>query len=87
MIIFFNKCYSSRCDCLQLIPEAGYVYRLQGRDEVKWRPEQEASFTLPCSNSMSIGSKGTVLKKILMTLSELFGARGFVPPCPPSIRP
>jgi len=48
---------------------------MQGRSEVRWRPEQEASLTPPCSNLRSFVSRFTVLKKILVTLLGLFGAR------------
>ena len=47
---------------------------VQGRNEVRWRPGQEASSTPPCSNLRSFGSKCTVLKKIFVTLLGLFGA-------------
>jgi len=65
----------------------------QGRNEVGWRPGQEASLAPPCSKLRSLGSKFTVLKKVLVTLLGLFGpprghsapqswlgARGIVPP-------
>ena len=45
----------------------------QGRNEVRWRPGQEASLAPPCSNLRSFGSKCTVLKKVLVTLLGLFG--------------
>jgi len=38
-----------------------------GRNEVRWRPRQEASLTPPCSNLRSVRSKSTVLKKGLVT--------------------
>jgi len=41
----------------------------------------------PCSNLTSSGRKCTVLKTVLVTLLGLFGARGIVPPFPPSLRP
>ena len=47
---------------------------LQGRNEVRWRPGQEASLAPQCSNLRSFGSKRTVLKKVLVTLLGLFGA-------------
>ena len=56
----------------------------QGRSEVRWRPGQEASVAPPCVNLSSFGSKCTMLKKVLVTLLGLFGARGVVPP---SLRP
>jgi len=46
----------------------------QGRNEVRWRPGQEASLAPPCSNLRSFGSKSTVLKKVLATMLGLFGA-------------
>jgi len=45
----------------------------QGRNEVRWRPGQEASLAPPCSNLRSFGSKCIVLKKVLATLLGLFG--------------
>ena len=48
---------------------------MQGRNEVRWRPGQEASLAPPCSNLRSFESKSTVLKKVLATLLGLFGAR------------
>jgi len=48
--------------------------RLQGRNEVRWRPGQEASLAPPCLKLRSSGSKFTVLKKVLVTLLGLFGA-------------
>jgi len=46
----------------------------QGRNEVRWRPEQEASVATPCSTLWSFGNKCTVLKKVLVTLLGLSGA-------------
>jgi len=46
----------------------------QGRNEVRWRPGQEPSLAPPCSNLRSFGSKYTLLKKVLATLTGLFGA-------------
>jgi len=46
----------------------------QGRNEVRWRPGQEASSAPPFSNLRSLGSKCTVLKKALVTLLGIFGA-------------
>ena len=45
----------------------------QGHNEVRWRPGQEASLAAPCSNLRSFGSQCTALKKVLATLSGLFG--------------
>jgi len=47
-----------------------------GRNEVRWRPGQEASFVSRCSNLRSFGSKGTAMKKVLVTFRrfpQLFG--------------
>jgi len=44
------------------------------RNEVRWRPGQEASLAAPCSNLRSFGSKCTVLKNAFVTLLGLFGA-------------
>jgi len=52
----------------------------QGRNEARWRPGQEAPLAPPCSNLRSFGSKCSVLKKVLVTLLGLIGARGIVPP-------
>jgi len=46
---------------------------MQGRNEVTWRPGQEASLALPGLNLKSFRSKCIVLKKILVTLLGLFG--------------
>ena len=48
--------------------------RLQGRNEVRWRPGQEANLRPPSSNLRSFGSKCTVLKKVLLTLLGLLCA-------------
>ena len=45
-----------------------------GRNEVRWRPVQEANLAPPCSKLGSCGSKCTALKKVLVTLLGLFGA-------------
>jgi len=47
---------------------------VQGRNEVRWRPGQEASLSTPCSNLRYFGSKCSVLKKVLVTILGLFGA-------------
>jgi len=65
----------------------------QGRNEVRWRPGQEASLVPPCSNLRSIGRKFTVLKEVLVTLLGLFGAPrsdsgpGELCSCPPHYAP
>jgi len=64
-----------------------------GRNEMRWRPGQEASLTPPCSNLRSFGTKCTVLKKVLVTLLGLFGVPigirrpgNWVPVAPLSLR-
>jgi len=65
----------------------------QGRNEVRWRPGQEAGSVPPCSNLRSFGSKCTVLKKVVVTLLGLFGATrsdttpGNCAPLPPLVTP
>ena len=54
----------------------------QGRNEVRWRPGQEASLAPPCSNLRSFGSKCTALQKVLVTLLGHFGV-----PCSDSAPP
>jgi len=49
------------------------LYVAQGRNEVRWRPGQEATLASPCLNLRFFGSKRTVLKKVLVTLLGLFG--------------
>ena len=44
----------------------------QGRNEVRWRPGQEASLAAPCSNLRLFGNKFTILKIVLVTLLGLF---------------
>ena len=46
----------------------------QGRNEVRWRPGQEAVLAPPCSKLRSFGSECSVLKKVLVKLMGLFGA-------------
>jgi len=46
----------------------------QRRNELRWHPGQETSLASPCSNLWSFGSKCTVLKKVIVTLLEFFGA-------------
>jgi len=45
----------------------------QGRNDVKWRPRQEARLAAR-SNLRSFGSKYTALKKVFVTMLGLFGA-------------
>jgi len=72
----------------------------QERNEVRWRPGQEASLAPPCSNLGSFGTKCTVLKKVLVTLLGLIGALAVIwrphsdsasgevyPPCPSVVTP
>ena len=47
---------------------------VQGRNDVRWRPGQEASLAPPCSKPRSFGSIRSVLKKVLVTLLGLFRA-------------
>jgi len=73
---------------------------VQGRNELRWTLGQETSLAPPYSNLSSFGTKSTVLKKVLVTLLELFGALTVIllphsdsalgklcPPWPPSLRP
>jgi len=57
-----------------LFPCAPLVTGLQGCNEVRWLPGQEASLEPPCSNLRSFERKCAVLKKVLVTLLGLFGA-------------
>ena len=50
----------------------------QGRNEVRWRPGQEASLAPPCSNLSSFESKFIALKKVLVTFVGLFGAPAMI---------
>ena len=85
-----KHCCANEARFLRLLPQQ------QGRNEIRWRPGQEASVAPPCSNPRSSGSKCTVLKNVFVTLLGLygaphsdwapplrFGARGIVPPLPP----
>jgi len=56
------------------VTEQERSYALQGRNEVKWHPGQEASLALPCLNPRSFGSKFTVLKNVHVALLGLSGA-------------
>jgi len=76
-----------------------YCLPFMGRNEVRRRPGQDASLAPPCSNQSFLGSKFTVLKKVLMTFLGLFrppqwfgapyclGGRGIVPLLPPLVTP
>jgi len=55
-------------------------------NEVRWRQEQATS-SAPQFRNRSFGGKCTVLKKVLVTLLELFGAREIVPLLPPIVKP
>jgi len=72
---------------------------LQGRNEIRWRPGQEASLAHQCSNLRSFGSKFTALKKVLATMLGLSAPTAVIrrshsdlapgelfPPCLPSLR-
>jgi len=72
---FVTRAFRGTCASVEMLK--GYMQR---RNEVRWRPGQEASLAPPCSNLKSFGSKYTVLKKVLVTLMGLLGARGIVPP-------
>ena len=73
--------FSSVVGYSHLIASAWHTTR-QGRNEVRQRPGQEASLAPPCSNLMSLGSKCTVFKKVLVTLFGLFGAPAVIRPSP-----
>ena len=66
---------------------------MQRRNEFRWRPGQEASLAIPCSDLRSFGSKCTALKKVLATLLGLFGGPSHSAPgalcplAPPSYAP
>jgi len=45
---------------------------VQGRNEVRWRPGQEASLAFPCLNLSFFRNKYTVLKKARVTLLRFF---------------
>ena len=49
--------------------------RIQGRNDVIWRPWHEASLAVPYSHLRSFGRKCTVLKKVLVKLLGLNGTR------------
>jgi len=65
----------------------------QGRTEFRWGPGQETCLAPTCSNLRFFRSKCAVLKKVLVTLLELFGVPSDSTPgalCPlfrPSLRP
>jgi len=69
--------------------------RQQGRNEVRLRQEQEASFAPLCSNLRSLGSKGTAFKKVGLRVTSvvLFDAPAVIRrpencyPFPLSLRP
>jgi len=62
------------CVCASTLVCSFFGTAAQGRNEVRWRPGQEAKFGAPCSNLRSFGSKCTVLKKVLVTFLKLFDA-------------
>jgi len=71
---FFGPCHCSYI----FVPCRSFAFMLppcrQGCSKFKWRPVQEASLAPPSSNLRSFGSKCSVLKKVFVTLSGLFGA-------------
>ena len=50
------------------------LHNTKGRNEVRWRPGQEATLAPPYLNLKSYGSKLTVLKEVFVTLLDIFGA-------------
>ena len=52
----------------------------QGLNEVRWRPEQEATLAPSYLNQRSYGSKFTALKEVFVTLLEIFGAPAVIRP-------
>jgi len=89
-----KHCCANEARFLRLLPQQ------QGRNEIRWRPGQEASLAPPCSNLRSLGSKCTALKNVFVTLLGLygvphsdwalplrFGDRGIVPPLTPLVTP
>ena len=52
----------------------GVLHYCLRRNEVRWRPGQEARLAPLCSNLRSFGRKYTVLKKVAVTLLGIFGA-------------
>jgi len=63
-----------RCTAFETLITTVCIPLCQGRNEVRWRPDQEASLAPPCSDLRSLGSKWTLLKKELVTLLVFFGA-------------
>ena len=80
-------CLCQRIFCMLFCPSG------QGRNEVRWRPSQEATLALPCSNLSSFRSKCTVLKKVPVTLGLFDAPRSdsapgeLYPSCPPRYAP
>jgi len=77
--VWFNSFKSLRNDIAKVVSFLNLhtkpkISNTQGRNEVRWRPGQEASLAPPCSNLRTFGSKCTVLKKVLVTLFVLYGA-------------
>ena len=101
LLIFQNKIENFRRDILlktfchfpNVRMRTNAFRKEQGRNEVRWRPGQEASLAPPCSNLRSFGTKCTVLKEVLVTLLGLFGAPigirrpGNCAPLPPVVTP
>ena len=78
----------------KLLLSAGAIWpRYQWRNEVRWRPGQEATLAPPCSNLRSFGSKCIVLKNVRVTLLgfsapvAVIRRPGNCAPLPPSLCP
>jgi len=56
----------------------GVLNYCQGRNEVRWRPGQDASLAPPYSNLRSFGSKCTILKNVRVTLLGFFGVHAII---------
>jgi len=70
-------------------PVSGMLPVQQRRNEVRWRPGQEASLAPPCSNLRSFENKYTVLKNALVILLRFSAPPAVIwrpgneQPCPP----
>ena len=56
----------------------GVLNYCQGRNEVRWRPGQDAGLAPPFSNLRSFGSKCVVLKNVRVALLGLFGVPAII---------
>ena len=63
------------------------LFKMGQRPGVGWRPGQEANLAPPCSYLRPFASKCTALKRVLVALLGLYGARRIVPPLTPSLYP